>query len=127
MKQINETVQRVALKDIHDSPFQARTVYEQSPDWPDFLASVKESGVTQPGIARKVNGHVELVAGHRRKRASLALKLPDMPLIIRELTDEQARELLAIENLQREGLNPLDEAQEYANWRDALLKPGPDG
>lgn len=117
-------MQRVALAKITDSPFQKRSIYEQSADWPDFVASVKEHGVTQPCIGREVNGHIELVNGHRRKRASVAAKLTDLPIIIRTLTDAQVRELLAIENLQRENLSALDEAREYDDWKQALLKAG---
>lgn len=98
------------------------------PEWPEFVANIKEHGVIQPGVARPIrdehkqdSGMVELVIGERRFRASRELKRPDMPLIIRELSDEQAVELQQVENLQREDLTALEEAQGYADWVKRLV------
>lgn len=108
-------LRRVPLEKIVPSPFQNRKTF-QTADWPGFVESVKISGVIQPGVGREVNGQVELVCGERRFRASQELKLPDMPLIIRKLTDADVQEIIAVENLQREGLNPFEEAMGFADW-----------
>lgn len=111
---------RVPLKNIVPSPFQARKTFN-TPDWPEFVASVRTSGVVQPGVAREVNGHIELVCGERRFRACQELELPDMPLMVRsDMSDAEAQEIVAIENLQREGLNEIEEAQGYADWINRL-------
>jgi hypothetical protein len=119
---------RVPLDQIQPSPFQARKTFEQSPDWREFVASVQTSGVVQPGVGRAVNGHIELVCGERRLRASQELGLPDMPLLVHTaMSDAEAQEIVQIENLQREGLNEIEEAEGYANWINRLTTGiGPD-
>lgn len=114
-----EQLRRVPLKLIDPSPFQNRKTFK-TPDWAEFVGTVRTSGVIQPGVGREVNGRIELVCGERRFRASAELELPDMPLIIRPLSDQQVTEMIAIENLQRENLNELEEAQGYADWLTRL-------
>lgn len=79
----------------------------------DTLAGLQESiervGILQPILVRPVNGHYEIVCGHRRYQAAKNLKLGEVPVTIRELDDEQAYEAAIIENLQREDIHPLDE------------------
>jgi ParB/RepB/Spo0J family partition protein len=116
-------LRRVPLDVIVPSPFQNRKTFKTA-DWAGFVESVRISGVIQPGVAREVKEKIELVCGERRFRASQELKLPDMPLIIRELTDAEVEEIIAIENLQREGLNALEEAQGFADWIARMLKAG---
>lgn len=112
------TFRRVPLKEIVPSPFQARRTFEKSADWPEFVASVRTSGVVQPGVARVLaDGTIELVCGERRFRASLELDLPDLPVMLHPyMSDAEAQDIVAIENLQREGLNEIEEAQGYAEW-----------
>lgn len=76
----------------------------------ELTASVKEHGVLQPVIVRKKGKQYELVAGERRRRASVDAKRATIPAIVRQLTDEQVSEIQAIENIQREDVNPMDEA-----------------
>jgi ParB family chromosome partitioning protein len=108
-----ERVQRVALTRVRACPFQPRK--EFSPETLRELAdSIKEQGIVQPLIVREQNGHLELIAGERRWRAAQLLGLAEVPVIVREADDRAVLELALIENLQRENLNPMEEAQGYA-------------
>ncbi|HEV2391418.1 MAG TPA: ParB/RepB/Spo0J family partition protein [Verrucomicrobiae bacterium] len=106
-------VQRVALERIVPCPFQPRKDF--APEALRELAdSIREQGIVQPLIVRERNGHLELIAGERRWRAAQLLALADVPVIVRQADDRAVLELALIENLQRENLNPLEEAQGYA-------------
>jgi ParB family chromosome partitioning protein len=108
-----ERVQRVALDRIVPCPFQPRKDF--SPETLRELAdSIKEQGIVQPLIVRERNGHLELIAGERRWRAAQLLGLAEVPVILRQADDRAVLELALIENLQRENLNPIEEAQGYA-------------
>ncbi len=120
---MNQELKRIKLADIVPSATNPRKNFK-TPDWADFVESVRTHGVIQPGVCRPNKGKYELVAGERRYRASVEAKLPDMPLVVRELTDAQVVEIQQIENLQREDLSALEEAQGYADWRDSLIKGG---
>jgi ParB family chromosome partitioning protein len=106
-------VQRVALDRIRPCPLQPRKDF--SPDALRELAdSIKEQGIVQPLIVRERNGHLELIAGERRWRAAQLLGLTEVPVILRQADDRAVLELALIENLQRENLNPLEEAHGYS-------------
>lgn len=108
-----ERVQRVALDRVVPCPFQPRKDF--SPETLRELAdSIKEQGIVQPLIVRERNGHLELIAGERRWRAAQLLGLAEVPVILRQADDRAVLELALIENLQRENLNPVEEAQGYA-------------
>ena len=78
-----------------------------------LVASIKSSGIIQPIIVRKFDKGYEIIAGERRWRAAQAAGLKDVPIVIREATDMQVAEISLIENIQREELNPLEEAAAY--------------
>ena len=108
-----ERVQRVALDRIRPCPFQPRKDF--SPETLRELAdSIKEQGIVQPLIVRERNGYLELIAGERRWRAAQLVGLAEVPVILRQADDRAVLELALIENLQRENLNPIEEAQGYA-------------
>ena len=108
-----ERVQRVALDRIRPCPFQPRKDF--SPETLRELAdSIREQGIVQPLIVRERDGHLELIAGERRWRAAQLLGLAEVPVIVRQADDRAVLELALIENLQRENLNPIEEAQGYA-------------
>ena len=112
-----ERVQRVALDRIHPCPFQPRKDF--SPETLRELAdSIKEQGIVQPLIVRERQGHLELIAGERRWRAAQLIGLTEVPVILREADDRAVLELALIENLQRENLNPIEEAQGYSQLID---------
>ena len=100
-----------SIDNISPSRFQARTdISEESLE--ELTASIKSQGVIQPLIVRKTSaGNFELVAGERRLRASKMAGLSEVPIVVKDLRDEEIIKMGLIENLQREDLNPLDEAK----------------
>src|ERR1700726_3445681 len=107
-----ERVERVALSDIVPSPLQPRKAFH-SEQLQELVESIREHGIIQPLIVRKVDGKCELIAGERRWRAASQLGLKEAPVIVRQASDRDVLELALIENLQREDLNPIEEAQAY--------------
>jgi len=79
----------------------------------ELAASIREKGVIQPLIVRQTDEGYELIAGERRLRAAKLAGLSSVPAVIRDVTDGEALELALIENIQRENLNPVEEAQAY--------------
>lgn len=104
---------RVTLDQIVPSPLQPRTEF-QTEQLTELMESIREHGIIQPLIVRRVNGKLELIAGERRFRASRELGLKEVPVIVREASDKDVLEMALIENLQREGLNPIEEALAYS-------------
>jgi ParB family chromosome partitioning protein len=100
------------IEELCPNRYQPRKIFNDDKQ-KDLIASIKNSGIIQPIIVRKaVNGY-EIIAGERRWRAAQAAGLKDVPIVIREATDMEAAELSLIENIQREELNPLEEADAY--------------
>jgi ParB family chromosome partitioning protein len=117
-----DVVQRVALELIVPSPLQPRKEFVKE-QLAELMDSIREHGIIQPLIVRRVAGKLELIAGERRFRASRELGLKEVPVIAREASDKDVLEMALIENLQREGLNPIEEAQAYARLsRDFSMK-----
>jgi ParB family chromosome partitioning protein len=117
-----EVVRKVALDAVVPSPLQPRkNLREESLS--DLVDSIREHGVIQPLIVREVNGHFELIAGERRWRACGRLGLAEIPIIVRTASDRDVLEMALIENLQREDLNAIEEAEAYARLaREFSLK-----
>jgi ParB family transcriptional regulator, chromosome partitioning protein len=117
--QNEETVQEVKLKDIRPNPYQPRKIFE-----PGAIEELKESilehGILQPIIVRKSIKGYEIVVGERRYRAASAAKLDVVPVVVRELNDQQMMELAVLENLQREDLSPIEEGAAYQMLMDKL-------
>ncbi len=107
-----EVVRKVSLNEVVASPFQPRKEF-QPEQLTELMESIREHGIIQPLIVRLVNNRYELIAGERRWRASRELGLNEVPVIVREASDKDVLELALIENLQRENLNPIEEAQAY--------------
>ena len=105
-------VRDVPLDHVVPSPLQPRTQFVESP-LDDLMESIRQHGIIQPLIVRAVNGKLELIAGERRWRASGKLGLATVPVIEREASDRDVLEMALIENLQREDLNPMEEAAGY--------------
>jgi ParB family chromosome partitioning protein len=108
-----ERVQRVRLERIRPCPFQPRKDFSAE-TLKELADSIKAQGIVQPLIVRERHDHLELIAGERRWRAAQMLGLAEVPVIVREADDRAVLELALIENLQRENLNPIEEAQGYA-------------
>lgn len=115
----------LSLKALHESPTNPRRVFESKP-MSELVDSVREHGVLQPILVREhgrgAKDHpeptYEIVAGARRFRAARQAGLLEVPCIVRALTDKQTLEVQFIENLQREGLHPLDEGYGYKRLHD---------
>ena len=108
-----ERVSRVPLERVRPCPFQPRK--EFAPEALQELAdSIREQGIIQPLIVREKPDGFELIAGERRWRAAQLAGLAEVPVIVREADDRAVLELALIENLQRENLNPIEEAQGYS-------------
>lgn len=117
-----EKLQIIAIEEIVPNPYQPRKEFD--PDKLNELAqSIKENGLIQPIIVRQspIIGY-ELLAGERRLRASKLAGLTEIPAIVKELTEEDMRLQAIIENLQREDLNPIEEAQSYQALVDRGMK-----
>lgn len=108
----SKRVREVALDMIVASPLQPRMQFVESP-LDDLMESIRQHGIIQPLIVRPVNGKLELIAGERRWRASRKLGLATVPVIERVASDRDVLEMALIENLQREDLNPMEEAAGY--------------
>jgi len=108
-----ERVLRVPLDRVKPSPLQPRKDFTIEA-LQELAASIKEQGIVQPLIVRDRQTHYELIAGERRWRAAQLLNLTEVPVIVREADDRAVLELALIENLQRENLNPMEEAVGYA-------------
>ena len=113
-----EKLEHIAVKEIRTNPFQPRKVFDQE-KLEELAHSIKENGLIQPIIVRKspIIGF-ELLAGERRFRASKIAGLEVVPAIIKELTDQEMMRQAIIENLQREDLNPIEEAISYQKLVD---------
>ena len=108
---------RIAVARIKKSPWQPRRQFEREA-LAELVASVKELGVLQPLLVRKVGDEFELIAGERRYRAAQEAGLKDVPAIVMDVTDRGALELALVENLQRADLNYVEEAEGYQALAD---------
>jgi ParB family chromosome partitioning protein len=106
-------VREVPVNKVVASPWQPRSNFDAEA-LSELVQSVQEHGVLQPLLVREVGTKFELIAGERRLRASQAALLKKVPVIVIEASDEKALEIALIENLQREDLNPIEEAEGYA-------------
>ncbi len=118
--QINQGVQhegrvwQISIEKLKAGAYQPRTTFEKE-TLQELAQSIKQNGILQPIIVRKTNeDKFEIIAGERRWRAAQLAGLHELPAIIRTFTDKEALELAIIENVQREDLNPIEEAQGYA-------------
>jgi ParB family transcriptional regulator, chromosome partitioning protein len=107
-----DTLLEVAVDEIEPNPNQPRKLFS-SAALNELAASIKASGVIQPVIVRRQGSGYQLVAGERRWRAARQAGLPRVPAIVREVTDAESLELALVENLLREDLNPMEEAEAY--------------
>jgi ParB family chromosome partitioning protein len=112
-----ERIERVALSRIRPCPFQPRKDFPEDA-LRELADSIREQGIVQPLIVRFRNDGYELIAGERRWRAAQLAGLSEVPVLVREADDTAVLELALIENLQRENLNPVEEAQGYQQLID---------
>lgn len=111
---------RIPLSAIVPNPVQPRRVFSDA-ELTELASSIRENGLLQPLVVRPVQGapgRFELIVGERRFRAVSSLGWEDVPVIVRDATDETVLVLALVENLQREALNPLEEAEGYVALSD---------
>ena len=114
------TVRQIPLAQIGANPDQPRKTFDTA-ELEDLAASIRAQGVLQPILLRAVTGRpyaYEIVAGERRFRATKLAGLAEIPALVKTLTPENAMEIALIENVQRENLNPIEEAAAYKNLMD---------
>jgi ParB family transcriptional regulator, chromosome partitioning protein len=97
---------------IDPSPFQPRTRFAEM-GLEELAQSIRASGIIQPLVVRKIGSRYQLIAGERRWRAAQRAQLLRVPVVLREVSDEQALELTLVENIQREDLNPIEQARAF--------------
>lgn len=111
-------VSTLPLDVLQPSSFQPRRYFSET-QMRELAESIKQNGVMQPIVVRPIShGRYEIIAGERRWRASKMAQAKNIPVVIRELTDKQALEFALIENIQRQDLTPLEEAEGYKRIMD---------
>lgn len=109
--------QQVDIDLIEPSPYQPRTRFREEA-LAELTQSIQSSGIIQPLVLRPVGSRFQLLAGERRWRAAQRAGLSRVPAVIKEVDDETALEITLVENIQREDLNPVEEARAYQRVMD---------
>lgn len=115
----SDKVTQTAIHDIRENPFQPRKVFDKE-SLQELAQSIKEYGILQPIILRKKGAKFEIVVGERRFRAAKLANLTVVPSVIRDFDDIKMMELAILENLQREDLTPIEEAEAYHSLMENL-------
>ena len=108
----DSSVLQVPIEDIIPNRFQPRLNFDEQ-GLKELADSIKEHGIIQPLVLRKLGDKYEIIAGERRFRASKLAGLKKIPAIVRNFTDDEMMEIALLENIQREDLNPVEEARAY--------------
>lgn len=109
---IKEVEKTLKITELEPNPDQPRRHFEEDP-LQELSDSIKEFGIIQPIVVTPKNGYYEIIAGERRWRAARMAGLKEVPVIVRNYTDQEIVEISLIENIQRENLNPIEEAKAY--------------
>jgi ParB family chromosome partitioning protein len=114
VEQDGQAISMIALKQIIPNRYQPRTIFVED-ELEGLAQSIKEHGVLQPIVVRrKGDGVYELIAGERRLRAATIAGSPTIPALVRNSNDEKSLALALVENIQRQNLNPMEEAKAYS-------------
>jgi ParB family chromosome partitioning protein len=114
---VEEATLHISPDRLEANPFQPRTVMEPA-RLEELAASIRESGMIQPLLVRRAGGRFQIIAGERRWRAAQKLGLAAVPVVVRDVPDDRLLELALVENIQREELSPLEEAQAFQRLHD---------
>lgn len=114
-----EAPDEIAIDSVAPSSMQPRTRFDES-RLEDLAKSIRANGVVQPLLVRRKGSAYELIAGERRWRAAQLAGLTHVPVVIRNVPDDKVLELALIENIQREDLNPIEEAQAYKKLIESI-------
>ncbi len=112
-----KTITNLPINQIVPNPFQPRLAFNETA-LQQLSDSIKQHGLAQPIVVRRVENHYELIAGERRYRATILAGLETIPAIIKNVSDRESLQLALIENLQREDLNAIEEAKGYVRLAD---------
>lgn len=107
-----DQIQQIAIAKILANPFQPRKTFDEVAI-EELAASIREHGIIQPIVVRKNGKKYEIVAGERRYRAAKNAGLTEVPVIVKDFDEQQMMEVAILENLQREDLTPIEEAEAY--------------
>lgn len=102
----------VSIDSVLPNPFQPREMFDEQ-GMQELVQSIKEKGMIQPVVVRQRGDRYEIIAGERRYRAAKSLNLKEIPIVLKEVTDQESLEMALIENVQREDLNSIEEARAY--------------
>lgn len=114
VKESNGDVTEIELSEIRSNPYQPRKTFDEA-GLQELATSIKQYGIVQPVIVKKSIKGYELIAGERRCKSAKIAGLTKVPAIIKEFNDQEMMEIALIENIQREDLNPIDEANSVKN------------
>lgn len=112
-------VNTCGIEELRPNRWQPRKNFNDE-DQKNLIASVRQSGIIQPIIVRRAEKGFEIIAGERRWRAAQAAGLKEVPIVVRKATDAEAAELSLVENIQREELGPLEEADAYVTLMETF-------
>jgi ParB family chromosome partitioning protein len=115
----NELPQTLPVDAIDPNPHQPRRLF-QNERLSELAQSIRSNGIVQPLVVRRMGDRYQLVAGERRWRAAKLAEIRDVPVVIREIPDDQLLEISLIENIQREELNPIETASAFARLSEEL-------
>ncbi len=108
----NENISIVKLSEVSENSLQPRINYDDA-KLSELISSIKEKGILQPILVRPKGAGFEVVAGERRLKAARILKLENIPVVVKNVDDQEALVLALVENIQREELNPIEEAKAF--------------
>ncbi|MBQ6477201.1 MAG: ParB/RepB/Spo0J family partition protein [Bacilli bacterium] len=114
-----DAIENIRLGELHANPYQPRKVFDEEA-LNELADSIREHGVIQPIIVKKGIKGYEIIAGERRVKASQIAGLEEIPAIIRDFNDQEMMEIALLENLQRENLNAVEEANAYKKLQENL-------
>lgn len=114
VEEANGNVEEINLSEIRSNPYQPRKTFNEE-SLNELATSIKQYGIVEPIIVKKSIKGYELIAGERRCKAARIAGLSKVPAIIKDFNDQEMMEIALIENIQREDLNPIDEANSVAN------------
>jgi ParB family transcriptional regulator, chromosome partitioning protein len=107
-----KALQQCGIEEVQPNPFQPRKAFSDE-QLQELVDSIREKGILQPLLVRRKSDGYELIAGERRWRAAQRAGLREIPILVKDVSDSEMLELSLIENIQRENLNPIEEAEAY--------------
>lgn len=113
--ELKAAIRNLSIEDIVPNPYQPRTTWN-SEELADLAESIRANGLLQPILVRPVSGGFEVIAGERRLRAAQQAGLTEIPVMVREASDEQMLALALVENIHRSDLNPIERAGAYKRF-----------